>query len=291
MIPPSELINALAEWRDSQLEKWPLAKVNYEALNACERKIFKIGDFEGVLQLAPHRINSTAAKVDSASIKERKCFLCSANRPSSQLVEELIPGWDFLVNPYPILPMHFTIVSQSHQPQGAIPTEIVSIAERLPGMVVFFNGAKAGASAPDHLHCQAVLKSELPLISFLESGKDPDLLPYKVNFSIITPDVDGMITLNTLLAVEGVDKKGKNDKGLVNGYFWMGDDGFLRVCIIPRKSHRPDFYTNEADGNGRMVSPGAIDMAGVIVLPREKDFQEMGSADVEMVYNQTAWKN
>lgn len=290
MVSPSDVLDALAQYRDSQLEQWPLAKSNYDALARCKRRIFKLGRFEGALQFNPERKVSTGAKVDKATIRQRPCFLCRSNRPKEQFSEPLMDGWEFLINPYPILPLHFTIASVNHVPQSKIPLDMAAMAEKLPGMVIFYNGAKAGASAPDHMHCQAVMAAELPLIRFLENGGDPKDLPYKVVYRKITPDVEGMINLNSMVAIMGKDAvTGKDDPDLINAFFWLGNDGMLRIAIVPRKAHRPSNYTSETDGDGIMVSPGAIDMAGLLVLPREKDFESITTEDIAEVYSQTAW--
>lgn len=277
------MIPQLAEVRDQQLALWPMARANYEALGLTERRPIKIGPLSGALQCNPSRIVSTGARTDTAAIKNRPCFLCASNRPAEQLSEEIINGWDFLINPYPIFPLHFTIASTTHTPQADIPLEMASMAERLPGMTVFFNGAKAGASAPDHMHCQAVLTSELPLMRYLESGADPEALPFKVDYSAIRPDVEGMIRLHMLTNSKG----GGGDSGLQNAYMWLGEDGVLRVAIVPRRAHRPSCYTS-GDAPGFMVSPGAIDMAGVMILPRRSDFESITQADVDEIYSGVA---
>ena len=264
------MISQLAEVRDYQLQSWPLARRNYEALGMTERRPFTACALEGGLQFNPARAVSTAARVDAQSIKKRKCFLCKANRPSEQLYEEILPGWEFLVNPYPIFPLHFTIASSEHIPQSHIPVEMASMAERLPGMTVFFNGARAGASAPDHMHCQAVMTSELPLMRYLESG-------------------GGMALLNDLRKSAGTDKiTGQSDSGLVNAFLWIGGDGLLRSAVVPRSAHRPACYTVQPDSVGFMVSPGSIDMAGVIILPRREDFERISSDDVIRIYSEVA---
>ncbi|MDE5552502.1 MAG: DUF4922 domain-containing protein, partial [Muribaculaceae bacterium] len=161
----------LDEMLREQLKVWPLAAANYSALASSERRRFKIGSLEGAFQCNPARIVSTGASVDKSAIAERPCFLCEANRPDEQYALSFsVAGggeWDILVNPYPILPWHFTVASKSHIPQKGIPLDMIVLAERLPGAVMFYNGARAGASAPDHLHFQMVLKSELPLINYL----------------------------------------------------------------------------------------------------------------------------
>ena len=278
----------LAEVRDHQLRQWDLARNNYEALGSTLRRPFALKALKGALQFNPARAVSTGAKIDSESIRKRPCFLCSANRPAEQLSEEIIPGWEFLVNPYPIFPLHFTIAATGHLPQDEIPLEMAEMAEKLPGMCVFFNGARAGASAPDHRHCQAVMTSELPLMRYLEEGGDVNGLPYRVEYRVITPDAYGMRDLAEIVGIKGVDRVGGvEDAALVNAYMWMGSDGLLRAAVVPRAAHRPSCYVTEGE-SGYMVSPGAIDMAGVIIMPRKVDFDRITDEDIASIYSETA---
>ena len=211
MIIDNESFNDLIE---QQLAIWPLAKLNYDALAKTERRKVALGNFEMAVQCNPSRIVSTGAKTDKESIAGRPCFLCRANRPKEQITTEILPGWELLVNPYPILPVHFTIASTTHKPQESVPFDIVELAESLPGMAVFFNGARAGASAPDHLHLQAVLKDELPLLRLVEqlhpaiepgikTSSDFDVrLPYFIVSGVVAPDDSGMSAL-----AAGIDRK------------------------------------------------------------------------------------
>ncbi len=280
------MINMLMEVRDHQLSQWPMARENYEKLGLTERKDFSIGALHGAFQCNPARVVSTGAKIDKKSIAERPCFLCRTNRPNEQLSEEILPGWEFLINPFPILPLHFTIASVEHRPQESIPLEMASMAEKLPGMTVFFNGAKAGASAPDHLHCQAVMTSELPLMNYLEEGGDPKSWPYQVEYGVITPDDAGMMELKRMTEVKGINKiSGKEDADLVNAYFWLGKDGLLRIAVVKRSAHRPSCYPD------LMVSPGAIDMAGIVVLPRKEDYDRITVDDLKNIFAETAIPN
>lgn len=291
-----EDINSLIE---TQLAVWPEAKQNFDRLMEVCRKPLPVGDFQCAAQLNPARIRSTAAAVDKESVARRACFLCAANRPQEQLCGEWPLGWELLVNPYPILPVHFTIVSKEHRPQDEIPIEMAAMAENAPDLVIFFNGAKAGASAPDHLHCQAVLKSELPLMGLVEEchpvsntgwvssatfGKN---LPFQFFSAVITPDHNGMLDLARVTSFCGKDADGNPDKGLVNAFFWMDHSGLLRIVVIPRKAHRPSHYFREQDNY--MISPGAIDMAGLLILPRPDDFSRITPEVAAEIYNETAY--
>ncbi|MBD5369601.1 MAG: DUF4922 domain-containing protein [Bacteroides sp.] len=282
------MLDRLGEFRDSQLTLWPEAKKNYDALERVERKAFTFGPFTCYAQMNPARKVSTGARIDAKAIAARPCFLCRKNRPDVQEAEPILDGWEFLVNPFPIFPLHFTIASVNHIPQGGIPLEMASMAERLPGMTVFFNGARAGASAPDHLHCQAVATLELPLMRYLEEGGDPAELPFKVAYRVVTPDLVGMKYLAELKDYCGIDAATSlADAGLVNAFMWIGGDGLLRYAVVPRRRHRPLCYS--ADGlEGFMISPGAIDMAGVMVVPREEDFRRLTADDVTAIHADVA---
>lgn len=287
---------------ETQLASWPLAADNYAALKNVRSRKMDIGDFHIRLQCNPARAKSTCAKIDSASIKKRPCFLCASNRPAEQLSAEIIPGWELLVNPYPIFPVHFTIAATQHIPQAQMPLEMATLAEMMPSTAIFFNGAKAGASAPDHMHCQAVLKSELPIIGiaeachpsakggFMDSTEFGLELPFRFVSAVVTPDLNGMETLARIPEITGHPGDSETpDHGLKNVFFWIGPDSLLRAIVIPRKAHRPKCY-NLPEPDCRMVSPGAIDMAGIIILPRVEDFEQLTEEEVNDIYSQTAFR-
>lgn len=296
----AETINNLLE---SQLLSWLEAKTNFDRLQEIKRKPIELGDLKASAQLNPARIRSTGAAVDSKSISERPCFLCAHNRPKEQMSAEWPDAnWELLVNPYPILPVHFTIVSKEHKPQGNIPVEMAMMAECSPDLAIFYNGAHAGASAPDHAHCQAMLKSELPIIALAEKfhftsepgwkssenfGAD---LPFHFLSAIITPDMEGMLNLAKVSKAFGIDgKSGEKDYGLVNAFFWISDtDKMLRIIIIPRKAHRPSLYYAPEDKRF-IISPGAVDMAGILIVPRAEDYNRMSAETARQIYAETAF--
>ncbi|MBR4922252.1 MAG: DUF4922 domain-containing protein, partial [Bacteroidaceae bacterium] len=54
------------------------------------------------------------------------------------------------------------------------------------------------------------------------------------------------------------------------------------LVIIPRGKHRPDCYFEEG-ATQLMVSPGALDMAGIIVTPRKEDFEKITAEDIRNI--------
>lgn len=281
----------MIEYIDSQLADWPLARKNYQALGKTERRNIKLGDLTVGIQHNPARIVSTAAKTDAKTLAERPCFLCKKNRPSQQIGVEITDGWELLINPYPIFPTHFTIVSKEHRPQESFPLDMVIMAEKLRGHTVFFNGKHAGASCPDHLHCQAVKTYELPLMQLIENkhhlsdgkvathsslGLD---MPFGFKSIIITPDLEGM---SELASIEETIGKYYVDNGLLNAFVWVDNDGLLRICVVARAMHRPKCYGS--DEGQRLISPGCIDMAGVLITPLRKDFEAISDEEVRKIY-------
>lgn len=290
-----EFVNSFIE---GELASWPLAKANYDALAKIRRRNMSIYDMDVAIQCNPARIRSTGAVLDKKVIENRPCILCAANRPKEQTPVAILGGWKMLLNPYPIFPVHLTIVSDTHQPQENITLDVIGIAEKLPGMVVFFNGSKAGASIPEHFHLQAVLKDELPLIRAVEKLCDskeskvvysPNLggkFPFFFITGVIRKDKQGASAFMTAMMSGGLDEDGMlSDPELSNKFFWIDSNGVLRFLVIPRKAHRPSSYFAEGADN-RMISPGCIDMAGVIITARESDFEALTEKEVRTIFEE-----
>lgn len=286
-----------------QLSCWDLAKKNYDALIDVRRRFVEVDNMMVGIQWNPGRAKSTGAKIDKDSIAKRKCFLCRANRPEEQLIYPILPGWEMLVNPYPIFPVHLTIAASGHRPQDAVPDDIVKLAVSLPGIAVFFNGAHAGASAPDHMHLQGVLKDEIPLIKLVEKYhpvNEPGIkfpcdfgmkLPFFFISGVVPDDDSGIPILAAGLKSGGKACDGTlSDPTLVNVFFWLSEEGVLRFISIPRQAHRPSCFFATGKDN-RMVSPGCVDMGGLLIVPREEDFNNLTSSEITRIYSEVAVSN
>lgn len=259
----------LIDFYEQQLLEWDLAFKNNRALDKIKKKLFKIGDLEGSLQFNPARANSTLAKTDKKSIASRPCFLCKNNRPPEQKQIEIIPEWELLVNPFPIFHYHFSIVNKCHTPQKPMIDYGFKLAEKLSGMVVLYNDVGAGASAPDHMHFQAVPVNKLPLISLIEKEAG-NINNLDIPFRIITD----------LNLIEKINRP-------YNIYFWNSSKG-MKFIAVPRKSHRPKEYFLEPPKR-IAISPGAIDIAGVMIVPLEEDFNIADCKAINRIYQQVAY--
>ncbi|MBN2742442.1 MAG: DUF4922 domain-containing protein [Marinilabiliaceae bacterium] len=278
----------LPEFLHQQLSSWPLAHYNYQALQQIRRRTLTPAGVTVHLQYNPLRIASTAAKVDASSIQARRCFLCPDNLPLEQKRLSLPDGFQLLVNPYPIFDQHLTIPTLTHEPQRIAHSfaSILGLAKMFPEMVIFYNGPRCGASAPDHLHFQAGNKGFLPLEADYRSGQWT-LLSENIHEVTIRPwqgYLRGIISMeshclkklahlfhcfcNTLKA-----RQPDLEEPMMNLLCHYDTDRWV-VHILPRTAHRPRQY--EATGSEQMViSPASVDLAGVVILPREEDFMKM----------------
>ena len=281
-IPSSD---ELAAFFTSQLKVWDDASARYAALENV--KVCDLGN--GIsLQYNPSRIVSTGAKVDATSVAERKCFLCAGNRPAVQNGLVAMGTLDVLVNPFPILPFHFTLPVKEHVQQMLEPmyADMLHVAHEWPGMALFYNGAKCGASAPDHAHLQACRCANIPLLreewgEKISDGMEPlhtigGSCIYKVTsytvplFMIVATRVsDSVELLGRLLQAMPLHDGECEPRMNVIAYHKPGE-GYVTI-VIPRAEHRPACYGETGDAQ-RLVSPGALDMAGLVITPREDDF-------------------
>lgn len=267
-----------------QLDRWPEARSRYEALRGVETKLLFFGDIPLRFQHNPARAVSTAAKVDDASIAERPCFLCRCHRPSGQFVlERFGTSYEVLLNPFPIFPLHLTVASTEHQHQDTVDfADMSRFAETHPGLAAFYNGSHSGASAPDHLHFQATQTESLPLCAYIEENPGnlvalqeateffiADDLPAKA-LHIVSASFTPIQSRWLDLLLPPSPDTGFPDRSMRNVVMWKDAADRLHTLLFPRSRHRPACY-----GERRMVSPGAVDMTGLIILPRRHDFDEM----------------
>ena len=250
----------------SQLEEWPLARENHEALTRVWSRELTSDKVKMSLrvQYNPARMVSTGAKIDKASIATRPCFLCAKNRPAEQRGLDLNEDFEWLVNPFPILPHHFTIASKEHRPQRILDgyDAMIQAVQALPeGYIVFYNGPKCGASAPDHLHLQAG-KWDMPL---------PMGDAYRVYHLPHAESSDAFRMLyDTLPVMDDEDEPRMNVVAYRTGEH-------VSLIVIPRRAHRPHCYSAEGDGK-YLISPGTLDMCGLIITPRLEDYERLTSA-------------
>lgn len=278
--------SSISRFFNRQLEVWTDARHRFRDLKHVETRQFSD---QLKLQWNPARIVSTGAKIDKKTLGERPCFLCDKNRPKEQMSKQIDEKFHLLVNPFPILPVHFTIPARKHQPQLIYKNygEMHRFISLHSDLMVFYNGPKCGASAPDHLHFQAGTNGILPLqtnwqrlsrnltdiISLNDEEKISVVRDFIVPaFVIISKSAESDEALFRRL-YKAMPQRGDETEPMMNIISWRKGEEFISV-VIPRDKHRPEAYFAEGDAQF-VVSPGALDMSGLIITPREEDFRKL----------------
>lgn len=288
----------LKNYFQQQLDNWPIARQRYTALQDIRQEKLSNGI---ILQHNPARIVSTNANLSSTNIAQRPCFLCAVNRPEEQFCYPCFGHYELLVNPYPILNEHFTLPCNTHKPQRIKDSfgDFLEMAHTLAPYIVFYNGPRCGASAPDHLHFQAGSKERLPLVKHFYHWMKP--LPirtlYNKGVKVCIHELNDYFCPALAITVDGWNSEASGtaqelfeavydrlpvqedepEPGM-NLLAWSETDSDRTIIvIIPRSKHRPQCYYEEKEELHRMVSPGALDIAGLIITPREEDFHALSA--------------
>ena len=285
-----------------QLQTWDEVRQRYRDLEHVETRELVTETFEMEVQFNPARIRSTGAKIDAKSIAERPCFLCAKNRPKEQMRCIIGGRYELLVNPFPILPVHFTLPTLKHQPQRILPMigELLRQAQKNSDLTLLYNGPHCGASAPDHAHLQAVKSGVLPLqrawqrlsrnlVEVFKKDEDEgiwQLVDYPAAALVIkSHSVETSERLFKQL-YHCLPSAPDHTEPMMNIISWTHGDELITV-VLPRKKHRPDCYTAEGDAQ-YIISPGAVDMGGLIITPREEDFHRLTAEVVTAIYQEVS---
>jgi ATP adenylyltransferase/5',5'''-P-1,P-4-tetraphosphate phosphorylase II len=292
-----------------QQENWELARTNFAGLKSVKTKAFNFGYYEVLVQFNPARITSSGAKVDAKTIAERKCFLCAENRPSVQKAIDF-GDYEILVNPFPIFPEHFTIPRREHVKQEIKPyfTDMLELAKVMDEYLIFYNGPKCGASAPDHMHFQAGTKDFLPLVNDYNQLKETHVQLLK------STDQSQLLQMKnygrTVFVIESINSESAQemfqkiyehpssplatretnttkDEPMLN-IVCTFDDNQWTIFILPRKAFRPWQYNAEG-AQQLLISPATVEMCGIFITPIEAHFDKITKKDIEDILNQVSY--
>ena len=296
-----------------QLETWAEARERVENLqNNVQMRLLETEKYMLTVQYNPSRIISTAAKLDKKEIKKRPCFLCDKNRPEAQMELPVEGHFQVLVNPFPILPYHLTLPTRRHVPQTleSLFPLFGKMAWQMPDFFVFYNGPHCGASAPDHAHLQAGHRGVVPIErdwKFYETklekvfpltpreNAELDEMGYTSAHAGVYQlhgyacpafvvkgcqlETDYYLLKKLLTAQAMVQGCANNVEPDVNILGWRqegapGEGDQVVFVVFPRRKHRPDCYF--ASGKHQfIISPGSIDMGGLLITPREEDYEKL----------------
>jgi hypothetical protein len=299
-----DINNSVEELLGSQIREWDLARDNYGGLGSVMVRSILLDDGSRVkVQYNPARIISSGAKVDRKSISRRPCFLCEENRPPQQKSVAFGDRYSILVNPFPIFSRHLTIPLSSHNPQNIDGKygDMLRLSRHLEDFIVFYNGPRCGASAPDHFHFQAGNRGFMPVE---EEVRDfpRKLLEKRDNCTMEA--IEGYSRNTLFLSGSNIDalcyfldkiyhklqvvmKTG--DEPMLNILSGFRDNSW-QVFVFPRRAHRPHQFFEEGPGR-LLISPASVDMGGAWIIPRKEDYERIDKDTVKDVFSQVTLAN
>jgi Domain of unknown function (DUF4922) len=298
---PGLCLNLLSE----QNKTWAVLRNAYSAIKDVSTRHVQCAGFSVILQHNPGRATSSLARVDEKKIRKRECFLCVENLPKEQKAILYRDRFLILCNPAPVFPFHYTVSCLEHRTQAIasdIEVYLQLMADLGPDWTALYNGPKCGASAPDHLHFQAIPRGKLPIEQEIEederlemkaqrgraglfrvknagrevvmlSGDDPKALD-----EALRAYIDSLKEASSIVGAD--DEPMLNIAGSYLGAVW-------RLLVFPRRKHRPDVFFREGDSR-IVVSPAVVEMAGVIVTPVQRDFKRVDAAMIENIYREVS---
>ncbi len=278
------MIHELEELFRRQARAWPQLANGIDGLARAKTRTVRIDWFDILIRHIPHRVVSTTAAVDPASVAKRPCFLCARNLPAEE--EGLAFDEDFTIycNPFPIVDRHSTITHREHRSQridGQFGT-MLDLAAALPGYFVIYNGPECGASAPDHMHFQAGSRRLFPIENDTAGLTGLSVSNYGRNVFLFRGQhrsglIDRMDRAVDLLA----EATGKRPEPMLNIAVFHESKEWV-AYLFPRAKHRPSvFHTGELT-----VSPASIDLCGIFVVPLARDFERIDAGAIAAIFRE-----
>jgi len=298
-LSPGEPAAELRAFMRHQIENWEELRHGLDSLQAVQIKNISICSDTCQVQFNPLRMVSVSADLRPEQIRNRPCFLCQENLPDKQAGLSLSEDYIALCNPYPVLDLHFTISHKDHRPQSvdlALEALPLLAKELSSEFCVFYNGARAGASAPDHMHFQACALSALPVFSS-QTAREILLAP-GTSSSALTGMVQYLSNYYLLFKTASLSKLKEALAQVLESHAEMQEDSREQVNIlttyngtewiayfVARRKHRPDCFFKAKD-EGLLISPACLEMGGVIVAPRREDFESIQSESIQGIFEE-----
>ena len=280
-----------------ELELRGRAFVNYGALDQVEVKDMTIDGFPAKLFFNPARVRSVMADVSPEALKKRACFLC----PDGLEPLQLTTVWDsptgqtyfIRVNPFPIFNHHFTISSAIHERQTFAPhmESMLHLAQAMPEMSIFYNGPMCGASAPDHMHFQAVPRHSMPIEDHFDTNYANAVLVQESDLQSHLAALEKVLSMASI--PENASQTGSLTAGASRTEEWeprwniiswyepasspnsliASSPKFNTIVFFRRESRPQCFFAPE---NERILfSPGTVEMGGIGIVANQESFDRI----------------
>ena len=291
------LFQRIIDMFSRELEAHGRAFLNYEALAQVEVKDMTIDGFPAKLFFNPARVRSVMADVSPEALQKRACFLC----PDGLEPLQLTTVWDsptgqtyfIRVNPFPIFNHHFTISSAIHERQTFAPhmESMLHLAEAMPEMSIFYNGPMCGASAPDHMHFQAVPRHSMPIEDYFSTNYANAVLVQESDLQSHLATLEKVLSMASI--PENASQTGSLTAGASHTEEWeprwniiswyepasspnslIASSPKFNTIVFFRKESRPQCFF--APENERILfSPGTVEMGGIGIVANRESFDRI----------------
>ena len=293
-----------------ELELRGRAFVNYGALDQVEVKDMTIDGFPAKLFFNPARVRSVMADVSPEALQKRACFLC----PEGLEPLQLTTVWDsptgqtyfIRVNPFPIFNHHFTISSSIHERQTFAPhmESMLHLAQAMPEMSIFYNGPMCGASAPDHMHFQAVPRHSMPIEDHFSTNYANAVLVQESDLQSHLAALKKVLSMASI--PENASQTGSLTAGASHTEEWeprwniiswyepasspnslIASSPKFNTIIFFRRESRPQCFF--APENERILfSPGTVEMGGIGIVANRESFDRLTPSKLRDIIREVA---
>ena len=278
------------------------AFVNYQALSGVEVKDMTIDGFPAKLFFNPARVRSVMADVSPEALQKRACFLC----PDGVEEHQLTHNWDsptghtyyIRVNPFPIFSPHFTISSSVHERQELLPhlEAMLHLAKELPEMTIFYNGPMCGASAPDHMHFQAVPRHSLPIEDHFSTNYANAILVQETDLQSHLEAVKHVLAMGTIpeeasqtgsLTIGASHAEEYEPRWNIVSWYEPASSPKFNTIVFFRKESRPMcFFAPEEERI--LFSPATVEIAGIGIVANRESFDRLTPARLRDIIREVA---
>ena len=296
------LYQQITDMFSRELDSHGRAFVNYQALSGVEVKDMTIDGFPAKLFFNPARVRSVMADVSPEALQQRACFLC----PDGVEEHQLTHNWDsptghtyyIRVNPFPIFSPHFTVSSSVHERQELLPhlESMLHLAQQLPEMTIFYNGPMCGASAPDHMHFQAVPRHSLPIEDHFSTNYANAILVQEADLQTHLAAVKRVLSLGTI--PEEASQTGSLTAGashaeeyeprwnIVSWYEPASSPKFNTIVFFRKESRPTCFFAPEEERI--LFSPATVEMGGIGIVANRESFDRLTPARLRDIIREVA---
>lgn len=163
-----------------------------------------------------------------------------------------------------------------------------------PGDVLRYEAPHSPGSPriPSSQRGQTIVSRPLPPLS--RSGVDIGLWSDGPrNAAVLISDDRNTLSRAMLNTLDRFGEAEESEEPMLSLLAWFTPQCWI-VLLFPRSRHRPACYTPtpnaEATRDARYtISPGALDMAGLVVAPVKRDYERLDSATLAEIFREVSW--